>query len=124
MGMQFGPHSVSHPILSRCSDDNLWLELATSWDRLRAEAEAAVPIFCYPNGQIGDFGDREFAALQKLEFIAAVTGLPGYIEGCGSRNGFESYQLRRYPFSDQLTTVLQYASGFERLKDVVRGATS
>ena len=74
-GMQFGPHTVTHPILSRAPQANMREELATSWARLRTEAEGAVPIFCYPNGQPGDYGEREVRVLRELGLRAAVTGL-------------------------------------------------
>ncbi len=122
-GMRFGPHTVTHPILSRTAADAMRRELAESWDRLCAEAEHPVPVFCYPNGQPGDYGDREYAVLRELGFRAAVTGLPGYVERCNGGDGFEEYQLNRFPLSDRLANVAQYVSGFERLKDVVRGAT-
>ena len=38
MGMQFGPHTMTHPILARMSAESMYQEVADSWDRLRAEA--------------------------------------------------------------------------------------
>jgi len=91
---------------------------------LRAEAAGAVPIFCYPNGQPEDFGEREFTVMRELGFSAAVTGLPGYVERSPSGEGFEGCQLRRFPLSDRSTNFMQPALGFERIKQVVRGAAA
>ena len=49
-GMTFGPHTVTHPILSRVSDEQSRWELTESWRRLGEEASQPVPVFCYPNG--------------------------------------------------------------------------
>jgi peptidoglycan/xylan/chitin deacetylase (PgdA/CDA1 family) len=122
-GMQFAPHTVSHPVLSRTTDEQSRRELTVSRNRLREETDAFVPIFCYPNGQIGDYSDREFATLEELGFSAAVIGAPGYVERCAS-TGFERFQLRRFALADQLTTVIQHASGFERVKQTIRGGGS
>jgi len=54
-GVAFGPHSVTHPILSRTGAAQSETEITGSWDRLQAECPNALPIFCYPNGQPGDF---------------------------------------------------------------------
>jgi peptidoglycan/xylan/chitin deacetylase (PgdA/CDA1 family) len=58
-GMSFGPHTVTHPILSRTTDEQARGEIAGSWTRLQEEALKPVPVFCYPNGGWDDFGRRE-----------------------------------------------------------------
>jgi len=120
LGMQFGPHTVSHPILTRATDEQVKQELAVSWGRLREEAAAPVPIFCYPNGQLEDFGSREVGVMRELGFRAAVTGFPGYVGPVAAADASESFELRRFALSDRLSTVAQYASGFELLKEWFR----
>jgi peptidoglycan/xylan/chitin deacetylase (PgdA/CDA1 family) len=61
-GVTFGPHSVTHPILSQTEDVQAEAEIRVSWERLRAETTAVVPVICYPNGESRDFGAREIDA--------------------------------------------------------------
>lgn len=121
-GMGFGPHTVTHPILSRVSDDGARWEIEHSAERLKVEFEASDPIFCYPNGQHGDFGAREFGILEDLGFHGAVTGYPGYASAQGwSTNPHHRFCVRRFSYPGNLGDVLQCVSGAERLKAILRG---
>jgi peptidoglycan/xylan/chitin deacetylase (PgdA/CDA1 family) len=121
MGMTFGPHTVTHPVLSRASEEQSRREIAESQERLRSEARRPVQIFCYPNGQDGDFGPREFAALKELGFAGAVCGLPGYARQADFQaEPFGRFQLRRFALPQAHVNILQCTSGFERLKQIVR----
>jgi peptidoglycan/xylan/chitin deacetylase (PgdA/CDA1 family) len=123
IGMTFGPHSVSHPVLSRTSHDATTYEIAESWARLRAEARSPVPIFCYPNGEWGDFGDREIVALRRLGFVGAVVAEPGYANALTFQRGEDNrFRVQRFGFPDDLPHMVQYVSGVERLKQVLRGS--
>ena len=122
LGMTFGPHTVTHPILSRTSDSQCRHELRESWVRLKAEARRPVPVFCYPNGQFTDFGVRETSLLRDIGLSAAVVGEPGYADPAAFQAGDHApYRIRRFGFPDDLATLVQVASGIERLKRVVRG---
>jgi peptidoglycan/xylan/chitin deacetylase (PgdA/CDA1 family) len=122
IGMTFGPHSVSHPVLSRTTHNATIHEIAESWARLRAEARHPVPIFCYPNGEWGDFGDREIAELRRLGFVGAVVAEPGYANALSYRRGENNrFRVQRFGFPDDLPHMVQYVSGVERLKQVLRG---
>ena len=121
-GMTFGPHTVTHPVLSRTSDARSEAEIADSWERLRAEATAPVKVFCYPNGQPGDFGEREYATLARVGMLGSVVGTPGYVHRGAFANGSSSrFQIPRYPWPDELALVRRYATGFERMRQVVFG---
>jgi peptidoglycan/xylan/chitin deacetylase (PgdA/CDA1 family) len=120
--MTFGPHSVSHPVLSRTTHDATDYEIAESWARLRAETRRPVPIFCYPNGEWSDFGDREIAVLRRLGFIGAVVSEPGYASALTFRGGEDNrFRVQRFGFPDDLPHMVQYVSGVERFKQVLRG---
>jgi peptidoglycan/xylan/chitin deacetylase (PgdA/CDA1 family) len=121
-GMSFGPHTVTHPILARTSDRQAREELADSWTRLRAEASRPVAVFCYPNGQPGDFGPREITILRELGFRGAVTGVPGYASASQVAAVPEGpFTVPRFSWPDEMATLMQYVSGVERFKDIVRG---
>jgi peptidoglycan/xylan/chitin deacetylase (PgdA/CDA1 family) len=120
-GMSFGPHTVSHPILSRATDEQARFELVESWDRLRAEASRPVPIFCYPNGTWEDFGPREEKTLEAMGLLGAVVGVPGHADGASWRNGGGSrFRVRRYVHPSDAVRLIQYVSGIERCKQILR----
>jgi hypothetical protein len=88
---------------------------------LHAEARNPVPIFCYPNGEWGDFGDREIATLRRLGFVGAVVAEPGYANAVAYQRGKDDrFKVQRFGFPDDLPHVVQYVSGVERLKQLFR----
>jgi peptidoglycan/xylan/chitin deacetylase (PgdA/CDA1 family) len=121
MGMTFGPHTVSHPILARTSDEQSRAELTESWDQLREEAVHPVPVFCYPNGQWEDFGLREMATLDELGLQAAVAHGGSYAHSASfQRDSWGPFRIQRFSYVDRLPHVIQIASGFERFKEILR----
>ena len=63
-GVEFGSHTVHHPILSTLDDRTLREELVESKRRIETEIGQECHALAYPNGQPGDFGVREKRALQ------------------------------------------------------------
>lgn len=121
-GMTFGPHSVTHPILSRTEPERATMEVSESWRRIREEAQHPVPIFCYPNGHHRDFGEREVAIVRKLGFVGALSSRAGFAEPASfQRGGDIPFTIKRQPFPEELSMLAQYAGGIERLKHIVRG---
>jgi peptidoglycan/xylan/chitin deacetylase (PgdA/CDA1 family) len=121
-GMSFGPHTVTHPILSQTPDHQSRAELRDAWSRLERELAAPVPVFCYPNGGPDDFGQREIASLREMGLAGAVVGVPGYAATLPAGDGRDApFLVRRFSFPDSLPVLLQYASGLERLKQLLRG---
>lgn len=78
-GCRFAPHTVNHPILARTDDAQAEYEINESWRRLREEIDAPSPIFAYPNGLPGDFGERERRIIGAAGIEAAVTMTAGYV---------------------------------------------
>jgi peptidoglycan/xylan/chitin deacetylase (PgdA/CDA1 family) len=120
-GMRFGPHTVTHPVLSRLDDDQSKRELVDGWARLRAEASSPTAVFCYPNGQWGDFGAREIATLRELGMLGAVVGAPGYASARRFARGEAApFEVLRFSLPETLADLVQVVSGFERVKQIVR----
>jgi peptidoglycan/xylan/chitin deacetylase (PgdA/CDA1 family) len=73
-GHEIGAHTVTHPILTQLSDDEVRGELAPS--RLALEAWTGAPVtgFAYPNG---DHDDRIVALTRQAGFTYACTTEPG-----------------------------------------------
>jgi len=120
-GMTFGPHTVTHPVLSRSTTDVAAHEITESWARLRTEVRTPVPVFCYPYGWWADFGDREVAVLRRLGFLGALAAEPGYANALSFRNNEDDrFKVRRFGFPDELPHMIQYVSGVERVKQLLR----
>jgi peptidoglycan/xylan/chitin deacetylase (PgdA/CDA1 family) len=122
-GMSFGPHTVSHPILSRTQPERASMEITESWRRVQAEARNPVPIFCYPNGRLdADFGDREVAMARKLGLLGAVSTEAGAADPVSFQRGSDGpFTTKRLPFPEELSDLAQYVGGIERFKQVLRG---
>lgn len=122
-GASFGPHSVTHPILSRTTDERSAMEIRTSWDRIRAETSAAVPVFCYPNGRPEDFTAREIENVRAAGLDAALATHPGYASARGvtQPQSSERYALPRFAWPEERDYLVQIVSGIERAKTLLRG---
>lgn len=121
-GMTFGPHTVSHPILSRARPEQAAWEITESWRRLRAEAQHPVPIFCFPNGRYVDFGDREIETVRAMGFVGGLSTEIGFADPASFRRGTDGpFKTKRFPFPEELSVLAQYVSGVERLKRIARG---
>jgi peptidoglycan/xylan/chitin deacetylase (PgdA/CDA1 family) len=119
-GVAFGPHTVTHPVLSSTSDEHARSEISSSWERLCDELAQPVPIFCYPHGRQRDFGKREMEYLQHLGLWGAVRGYPGKFRANELREPPAIYCVPRFPFSGNLTDILQCVSGLEDVKARMR----
>jgi peptidoglycan/xylan/chitin deacetylase (PgdA/CDA1 family) len=119
----FGPHTVTHPILARTTDDVARFEMTESWRRLSAETNAAVPVFCYPNGEADDAGSREFSIARDAGLEMAVTTRPGYVT-CASwaAHADARYSMPRFPYPEDTLQFIQMINGVERVKMAIRSS--
>ena len=69
----FASHTLSHLILSRLSNEQVFHEINDSNQRIIEKLGKSLPIFAYPNGQTGDFTDDTVKTLKQIGFEAAVT---------------------------------------------------
>ena len=72
------PHSVTHPILSRCPDEKVEYEVSESCLALERETGHPPTIFAYPNGQAEDFDERAKAALRRNGVRWALSTTKGF----------------------------------------------
>jgi peptidoglycan/xylan/chitin deacetylase (PgdA/CDA1 family) len=87
--VEFGSHTHTHPILSRCSPERQEEELRVSRDLLR-ERLGRAELFAYPNGSAADFTPLTSDLLRRLGYRCALTTTPGL-----NRTGQDRYALRR-----------------------------
>jgi peptidoglycan/xylan/chitin deacetylase (PgdA/CDA1 family) len=91
-GMAVGGHTVTHPILTRISDEQAEAEMAEGKAMLEAVIGGPVKLFAYPNGvPTEDFGPNHVALARKVGFSAAVTTSWG-----AARRTSDVFQLPRF----------------------------
>jgi peptidoglycan/xylan/chitin deacetylase (PgdA/CDA1 family) len=113
-GIEIGSHTVTHPILTKVSENALRAELIESKARLEQELGHITTHFCYPNG---DYDTRVRRAVEEAGYRCAVTVEPGLND---SRSDMLS--LKRVHTEQDLARFAQRTSGFEQLKDRFRHA--
>lgn len=72
-GINFGAHTVNHPILTRLPLEMARKEILDSKQQIEKELGQAVTTFCYPNGGPGDFNSDIEEILRNNGFKCAVT---------------------------------------------------
>jgi len=75
--IEFGAHTVSHPILTRVPIDQAEKELIESKRRVEEEIGAPVKSLAYPNGGSSDFSSEMVDLVKKIGFELAFTLVPG-----------------------------------------------
>lgn len=68
--ISFGSHSVSHPILPRCSNAESAFEIKQSKELIEGWVHKEVKHFAYPNG---DYSNREISMLRRNGYTLAFT---------------------------------------------------
>jgi len=76
-GMEIGSHTMTHPILSRESDETVRYELRESRRRIEQELGQSVAGFAYPNGREEDLNQYIIEEVERAGYQYAVTTVPG-----------------------------------------------
>lgn len=121
-GVTFGPHTVSHPILSQVDDARSCTELEGSWQRLRTATSSAIPVFCFPNGDYASFTDRERRTVKAMGMRACVLAEQHFTTLAHARSAALEFttELPRFAYPDDLAQFRQIVSGMERMKNSLR----
>jgi peptidoglycan/xylan/chitin deacetylase (PgdA/CDA1 family) len=107
-GVQIESHTVTHPILTNISADDLNSELVNSKKRLEDVLDRKVKNFCYPNGSLSENVRR---AVENAGYTSATTTDYGF----NARNE-NPFLLKRIDASATIENFAQSASGFEALR--------
>ncbi len=91
-GVEFGGHTVTHPILSRESRERVRTEVTECKARLETLTGRPVRCFAYPNGQRGDFNDMVKEEVRGAGYEAAFSAIPGL-----NRPGADLFEIKRLP---------------------------
>jgi peptidoglycan/xylan/chitin deacetylase (PgdA/CDA1 family) len=90
-------HTVSHPILTKCTDMEAETEIMKSKQDLEAILGRPVTGFAYPNGS---HGVREIGYLKKHGYKYAFCTVPGYLH---LQNLKKPYSLPRFEVFDEIS---------------------
>jgi peptidoglycan/xylan/chitin deacetylase (PgdA/CDA1 family) len=120
-GVTFGPHTVTHPVLSRTTDAQCEREITDSWRRLEASGADLSHVFCYPNGSRWALTEREPAIVKRLGLLGGVTTVPGYVTS-PPPHADARFVVDRVGYSDDEVTFRQQTRGLERAKIRVRAS--
>ncbi len=74
--VSIGGHTVWHPILINCDDEEALTELSLSKEKLQQWLNIEVKGFAYPNG---DYGQREIRYLKETGYAMAYTTEASYL---------------------------------------------
>jgi len=75
-GIDFGAHTISHPILTRVSLEQAKFEILQSKKDIEKRLGQSVYTFAYPNGTYEDFNTKILDIVRKSGFTCAVTTIP------------------------------------------------
>lgn len=108
-GIEFGGHTVTHPILSRSDDATQLNEIAGCKQRIESELGKPVLHFAYPNGLPEDFSPSTVDIVRNAGYKTATTTVSGQVFG-----GDDIYRLKRLPVDPDTPAFnfRQYAAGF------------
>ena len=91
--MDFGAHTVTHPLLSGLRDpEELSREIGDCKRRIEKELGLPVHHFCYPYGAWDDFNDQTVNVVEACQFHTAVTAEHGL-----NYRGSHPFHLKRIP---------------------------
>ena len=104
--VNFQSHTLFHPFLPTCTDEEAEQEIAGSKHLLEQEYGLKINAFSYPNG---DFSPRDIELCKKAGYACAISLVPGY-----NTPYTDLYSLKRVSANDteNLYELAVKASGF------------
>ncbi len=113
-GIEFGSHTVSHPILSRLDDAALRQELIQSRETLEHELGKPVSVLAYPVGGAEEFNEKVIEVAQSAGYRLGVS----YMQGVNRLGSLDRFRLRRQHV--ERYTTAPYFSGLLSLPEIFR----
>ena len=106
-GMQIGSHTMTHPILSSLSDDQVLEELLESKRILESICGSPIRHFAFPNGPgVKNFDNRVSRLVEKAGYVSASTSERGIVTLASNRFAMErqgiNHELSIGPFAFKL----------------------
>ncbi len=104
-GVEIGSHTMSHPVLSKISAEEVDYEICYSKKYLESKLKKQVNTFCYPNGQPDDINDYVINAVEKAGYRGAPLG--------SDLSNFFPYKVPRIGVSNNKEDFLVKLAGIE-----------
>jgi len=112
-GIDFHPHTKTHPIISSVPVAEQKEEVTVSKKVIEEKTGATADIFCYPNGQWGDFTEETIMELKAAGYIAAVMGVDGFDN---TKSDTDMFRIKRFGIPYEPELFKQYICGLEFFK--------
>jgi peptidoglycan/xylan/chitin deacetylase (PgdA/CDA1 family) len=109
--VDIGSHTRTHPILSQCSPAELDAELQGSKRAIERQLGRAAGLFCYPNGQPGDYNAETREAVGRAGYRCAVVAHGSLV---GPRD--DLFTLGRLSADDTLPRFRNGVDGYRHVK--------
>ena len=103
-----GSHSHTHAVLTRCEPETLRRELGLSREIIEKRTASRCQLFCYPNGNIGDFNEGTKRILKEAGYVCALTTVPGVND-----RRSDLFEMKRVgvPYQGDLVEFVMYLYG-------------
>ena len=96
-GIEFGGHTVTHPVLARCSLEQQQQEIQQCKARIEAELGSPISAFSYPIGQPGSFTNDTKRLAREAGYQWAFSFVSGY-----ATSSSDPLSLRRVAMEPQI----------------------
>ena len=113
--IDFGSHTCTHPVLSRCGGEELVSELQQSRRALSLRLGRNIDTFAYPHGEPADYDERAMAAVKAAGYSCAAVSYGGPL---GRRP--DLLQLTRLSAATELEQFRSTVNGVELLANKFR----
>lgn len=97
-GIEFGGHTVTHPVLSMCGSEQQRDEIQRSKARIEAELGRPITAFSYPIGQPWAFSDDTMSLVRQAGYHWGFSFYPGY-----ASESSDAFDLRRVAMEPGVT---------------------
>ena len=121
-GVTFATHGISHRIIANMTRERAEQEITGSWKRISEELASPIKAFCFSTGRRGqDFTERDLSLLQTHGFTTAMSTDPLYVDSIQAGDVItKTAVLDRFAFPEEREELIQYCSGTERIKSLLR----
>jgi peptidoglycan/xylan/chitin deacetylase (PgdA/CDA1 family) len=91
-GIEFGSHTVTHPLLSKVPHEKLLLELSASKKEIEEKIGKEVIALAYPVGGPSDYNDEVISVAKQVGYLFGITYFP---EGDNSQSSTDWFRMKR-----------------------------
>ncbi|MFN3343562.1 MAG: polysaccharide deacetylase family protein [Flavobacteriales bacterium] len=103
-----GAHTLLHPSLSSCSNEEIKREVLGSKSDLESWTGNPIPFFSYPFGTGADFDDRTIRVISPMGFSHVAGNYPGIVHARSPRTHFPRFLVRNWNGNDFRTRLTQF----------------